>query len=102
MHQFQISGFTGSLDGTPFIFTNSALWMLIVLALIFVFMWGGMKRQLVPGRWQAAVEGFVEFASGLALTSIGPEGRKYVPWIFTIFTFILFCNYAGMLPFAVV
>ena len=102
MHQFQISGFSGSLDGTPFIFTNSALWMLIVLALIFVFMWGGMKRQLVPGRWQAAVEGFVEFASGLALTSIGPEGRKYVPWIFTIFTFILFCNYAGMLPFAVV
>jgi F-type H+-transporting ATPase subunit a len=102
MHQFQISGLTGSLDGTPFVFTNSALWMLFVLGAIVVFMWGGMKRELIPGRWQAAVEGFVEFASGLALTSIGPEGRKYVPWIFTIFTFILFCNYAGMLPFAVI
>jgi F-type H+-transporting ATPase subunit a len=100
MHQFQISGLSGSLDGTPFVLTNSALWMLIVLGAITLFMWGGMKRELVPGRWQAAVEGFVEFASGLALTSIGPEGRKYVPWIFTIFTFILFCKYFGMLPLA--
>lgn len=101
MHQFQISGLSGALDGTPFVFTNSALWMLVVLGAIVLFMWGGMKRELVPGRWQAAVEGFVEFASGLAISSIGEEGRKYVPWIFTVFIFILFSNYMGMLPLAV-
>lgn len=101
MHQFQISGLTGALDGTPFVFTNSALWMLIVLGAITLFMWGGMKRELVPGRWQAAVEGFVEFVSGMALSSIGKEGRAYIPWIFTIFTFIIFANYLGMFPLAV-
>ena len=102
MHQFQIDGLTGPLSGTPFVFTNSALWMLIVLGTITLFMWGGMKRQLVPGRWQAAVEGLVEFVTGMAMTNIGKEGRAYVPWIFTVFVFILFSNYMGMMPFGVV
>jgi F-type H+-transporting ATPase subunit a len=102
MHQFQIEGLTGPLDGTPFVFTNSALWMLIVLGCIVLFMWGGMKRELVPGRWQAAVESLVEFVSGMATSSIGKEGRIYVPWIFTVFSFILVSNYMGMMPFGVI
>ncbi len=102
MHQFQIEGLTGHLSATPFVFTNSALWMLIVLGAITLFMWGGMKRELVPGRWQAAVEGLVGFVTGLAMTSIGKEGRAYVPWIFTVFVFILFSNYMGLMPFGVV
>ncbi len=103
MHQFQISGLGNSaLDGTPFAFTNSALWMLIVLAAIVIFMWGGTKRALVPGRWQAAVESLTGFISGMSLTNIGPEGRKYTPWIFTVFVFILFSNLMGMMPFGVV
>ncbi len=103
MHQFQIDVLGGgALDGTPYAFTNSALWMLIVLGSILLFMWGGMKRELVPGRWQAAVEMLTGFVSGMAVGNIGPEGKKYVPWIFTIFTFILFSNYMGMMPFGLV
>jgi F-type H+-transporting ATPase subunit a len=102
MHQFQISPLAGHLDGTPFVFTNSALWMLIVLALIWLFMLGGMKRQLVPGRWQVMVEGVTGFVSSMLTTNVGPEGRKYVPWVFTIFMFILFANLLGMMPFALV
>jgi F-type H+-transporting ATPase subunit a len=103
MHQFQIDVLAGgALDGTPFVFTNSALWMLIVFGSILLFMWGGMKRELIPGRWQAAVEMLTGFVSGLAVGNIGPEGKKYVPWIFTVFTFILFSNYMGMMPFGIV
>jgi F-type H+-transporting ATPase subunit a len=65
-------------------------------------MWGGMKRELIPGRWQAAVESFTEFVSGMTLSSIGEEGRKYTPWIFTIFIFIIFANFLGMFPLAVI
>jgi F-type H+-transporting ATPase subunit a len=102
MHQFQISPLSGSLDGSPFVFTNSALWMFIVLALIWLFMLGGMKRQLVPGRWQAASEGVTTFITSMLSTNVGPEGRKYVPWVFTVFMFILFANLLGMMPFAIV
>ena len=102
MHQFQISPLAGQLDGSPFAFTNSALWMLVVLALIWVFMLGGMKRQLVPGRWQVMVEGITGFVDSMVTGSIGPEGRKYMPWVFTVFMFILFANLLGLMPFALV
>jgi F-type H+-transporting ATPase subunit a len=101
MHQFQIAPLAGDL-GSPFAFTNSALWMLVVLALIYLFMLGGMKRQLVPGRWQVAVEGITGFIGSMLSTNVGPEGRRYVPWVFTVFTFILVANLLGMMPFALV
>ena len=103
MHQFQIDPLFGDLTaGNPFAFTNSALWMLIVLGAIWLFMMGGLKRQLVPGRWQAAVEGVTGFITSMVDANIGPEGRKYVPWVFTVFIFILFANLMGMMPFGVI
>ena len=103
MHQFQIDPILGQwAEGNPFVFTNSALWMLIVLGAIYVFMMGGMKRQLVPTRWQAAVEGVTGFITSMLDTNIGPAGRKYVPWVFTIFMFILFSNLMGLMPFGVI
>jgi F-type H+-transporting ATPase subunit a len=103
MHQFQIDPIFGSLaDGNPFVFTNSALWMLVVLGSIWMFMLGGMKRELVPGRWQAAVEGVTGFITSMLDTNVGPEGRKYIPWVFTVFIFILFANLMGMMPFGIV
>jgi F-type H+-transporting ATPase subunit a len=101
MHQFQIDSLAGDLAGNPFAFTNSALWMMLVLGSILVFMVGGMRRELVPGRWQVAVEGITSFVTSMIDTNIGPEGRKYLPWVFTIFIFILFANLMGMMPFGV-
>lgn len=103
MHQFTIEPIAGSFQGgNPFVFTNSALWMLIVLGAIYFFMLGGMKRQLIPGRWQVAVEGLTGFVASMVDSSIGPQGRKFMPWVFTAFIFILFANLMGAMPFGVV
>lgn len=103
MHQFQIAPIgSEQLVASPFQFTNSALWMFIVLAVIVVFMWGGTKRQLVPGRWQAAVEMLTGFVDNITRQSIGEQGRKYLPWVFTAFIFILVANWIGAMPFAIV
>jgi F-type H+-transporting ATPase subunit a len=75
--------------------------MLIVLGTIWLFMMGGMKRDLVPGRWQMAVEGVTGFLTSMLDTNIGPEGRKYLPWVFTVFMFILVANLMGMMPFGI-
>ena len=102
MHQFSIAPLGGgALSGSAWQITNSALWMLIVCGCIVLFMWGGMKRALVPGRWQVAVEGLVDFVSGISVGNIGPEGRRFMPWIFTLFAFILFANLIGMMPFGI-
>ncbi|MEO7814560.1 MAG: F0F1 ATP synthase subunit A, partial [Sphingomicrobium sp.] len=103
MHQFNIAPIgSDALTGSPFAFTNSSLWMLIVLGAITLFMLGGMQRRLVPGRWQMAVEGLTGFIENITSSSIGPEGRKYLPWVFTVFVFILFANWIGSMPFGIV
>ena len=103
MHQFTIEPIASLHIGSYNVsFTNSALWMTITLVLIFGFMALGMKRQLVPGRWQVAVEGWTGFVDDMVKVNIGPEGKKFVPYIFTLFTFILVSNFLGLLPLAII
>ena len=80
-------------------FTNSSLWMLIALAGVAVFLFVGTARpQLVPGRWQAAVEYMYDFVRRMLDDNVGPEGRRYVPLIFSVFLFVLACNLLGLIP----
>ena len=106
MYQFTIEPMFGSqnweLAGYNIAFTNSALWMLITTVILGIFVWGGTKRQLVPGRWQMAVETFTGFIDDMLEANIGKAGRKYVPYVFSLFMFILFANLLGLLPLGVV
>lgn len=103
MYQFQIEPIAQlQLGQFDISFTNSSLFMLVVLAAIWIFMAGGMKRDLVPGRWQMAVEGVTGFINNMMSSSIGPEGKKYVPLVFSLFMFILFANFMGMMPIGIV
>ena len=88
----------GGLDAS---FTNSAMWMVITVAAITVFMLLGTRKQaIVPGRWQSLCEGMYDFVSGLLKENVGNEGRKYFPFVFSLFMFILFCNLLGLLPYS--
>nr|WP_253201031.1 F0F1 ATP synthase subunit A [Sphingomonas quercus] len=105
MHQFMVEPLFGTgglqVGGYNIAFTNSALWMVLSLFVLWVFMLGGMKRQLVPGRWQAAAESVVGFVNSMVSTSIGPEGRRFVPLVFTLFMFIIIANLMGMVPIGI-
>jgi F-type H+-transporting ATPase subunit a len=106
MHQFTIEPLFGTdhwtLGGFNIAFTNSALWMVAAAILLWIFVAGGMKRQLVPGRWQAAVEYFTGFVTSLMVSNVGDAGRKYVPYVFSLFMFILLANLMGLLPFGLI
>jgi len=103
MHQFTVEPLVPLHVGNYDIsFTTSSLWMMIALALIIGFMALGMKRELVPGRWQMAVEGLTGFVDDMVKVNIGPEGKKYVPYIFSLFTFILVSTLLGLLPLAII
>jgi F-type H+-transporting ATPase subunit a len=88
----------GGLDAS---FTNSALWMVITVAAITAFMLLGTRKQaIVPGRWQSLCEGMYDFVSGLLKENVGNEGRKYFPFVFSLFMFILFANLFGLVPYS--
>ena len=103
MHQFTVEKIVplhiGPYDVS---FTNSALSMTLALLVIVAFVGFGMKRELVPGRWQMAVESIAGFIDQLVQVNIGPKGRKYIPFIFSLFAFILVANLLGMLPWSIV
>lgn len=87
--------------GVDISFTNSSLFMVFALLGVTLFLVLGMrKRALVPGRWQCMAELSYEFVANLIRDTIGSEGRRYFPAVFTLFMFILFANLLGMVPYS--
>jgi F-type H+-transporting ATPase subunit a len=58
------------------------------------------RGALVPGRLQSLGEASYEFIHGMVTEQIGDEGKKYFPFVFAIFMFVLFGNLLGLLPYA--
>lgn len=102
IEQFEIQRLIAlEIAGVDASITNSAVWMMIVVGAVSLFMVLGMRRaSAVPGRMQSAVEAFYEFVAGMVRDNVGSEGRPYFPFIFTLFAFILGCNLAGLLPYS--
>jgi len=97
--QFQLHPALGGVGGSVN-FTQSNLMMVIAGLAVFALLWIGMKpRAMVPGRLQAAAEMGYETIMSMCIETIGYEGRKFFPLVFTLFFFILFGNLLGVFPY---
>ena len=89
------------VGGVDISFTNSSLMMALTVVL-----GGGVvalaasRGAIVPGRFQSVAEMLYEFGAGLIRETIGAEGRRYFPFIFTLFMFSLVGNMLGMIPYS--
>lgn len=82
-------------------FTNSAAWMVVATVAATSFLaFGARRRALVPGRWQVMTEMAYEFIANLVRENVGDAGRRYFPYVFTLFMFILFGNISGLIPYS--
>ncbi|QDH13490.1 F0F1 ATP synthase subunit A [Formicincola oecophyllae] len=80
---------------------QSVLYMVVSVIIICAFFFMGMRSgSVVPGRLQAAAEMGYEFVRELAISTIGPKGTAFFPFVFALFFFILVGNYLGLLPFS--
>jgi len=88
----------GSIDIS---YTNAALLMTIVVAAVMLLLVGGTRRgALVPGRLQSLAELSYEFVAGMIRENVGTEGIVFFPLIFSIFMFVLFSNFLGLIPYS--
>lgn len=79
--------------------SNSVLWMWIVVGVAFgLFRFAMRNPTLVPGRMQSVAEACYLFIDGMINDIIGPDGKKFFPMIFTLFCFVLFSNWTGLIP----
>ena len=102
IHQFAINDIVsfGEIGGVKFAFTNSALFMVIVVALIAAFLLLTTSgRGLVPSRLQSMAEISYEFVANMLRESAGTEGMRFFPFVFSLFMFVLFANLIGMVPY---
>jgi len=79
--------------------TNVTLWMAIaVVAVLALFVFGSRGRAIVPTRTQSFGEMIYGFIYKMVEDVTGKDGLKYFPYILTIFIFILFANFLGLIP----
>ena len=89
------------LIGKSVNFTQSNAWMVAAgLIVLFMLVYGMRKRSVVPDRLQSLAEISYGFIEKMCLDQIGEEGRRFFPFIFTLFFFVLMGNLLGLLPFA--
>ena len=88
------------IAGHPIYFTNQALFMLIVVACASLFLIATVGRnRLVPTRGQSMAEISYQFVADMINSTMGHEGLKFFPFIFTLFVFVLFSNFLGLIPY---
>lgn len=102
LEQFQIKPLIPfSIGNLDLSFTQSSLWMGIGVAVATLLLTASIKpRQLVPGRFQNISEMLYEFVAGMVRDNLGHEGRKYFPFVFSIFMIVLMGNLLGMIPYS--
>lgn len=100
LDQFQIKPIVPiEIAGLNLAFTNSALWMTLAAAgATFFLVSAASGAKIVPGRLQSAAEVLYEFIAGMVRENVGDEGKKYFPFFFTLFMFVLFGNLVGLIP----
>jgi F-type H+-transporting ATPase subunit a len=101
LEQFQIKTLVPlEAGGYDISFTNSSVFMVTTVIAITLFMLVGASRKaLVPGRWQSMVEMSYEAIAGMVRDTVGSAGKKYFPFIFSLFMFVLIANLSGMIPY---
>lgn len=103
LEQFAIQDLTAPLftiGGHHIAVTNSAIFMMGAVVLSSgLLLAGAGKGAMIPGRIQAMSELFYEFIANMIRDNVGSAGKKFFPFIFTLFIFTLFGNILGMLPY---
>ncbi len=101
IHQFRVHEIVPiHIFGVNASFTNASLFMVIAaIAVIIIMVIGTSGRSIIPSRLQTSAELGYEFTADMVRQTVGEEGMRFFPLVFTIFMFILACNCIGLWPY---
>jgi F-type H+-transporting ATPase subunit a len=102
LEQFQVKTIVPiNIGGIDASFTNSALMMIIAVGVATGVLVLAMRQSsLVPTRLQSLAEVLYDFVAEMIRANVGSEGRRYFPFVFSLFLFVLLGNLLGMIPFS--
>lgn len=89
-----------SFAGLNISFSNSALLMVISFVAIVIFYYVALKRSsIIPNKLQVTAEISYDFVNNIVKDNMSEQGKKFLPFIFSIFIFVLVGNLFGLIPF---
>jgi F-type H+-transporting ATPase subunit a len=101
LDQFKVSPLIGDGPISWYTPTNVTLWMaLAILCIVALLVMGTRGRAIIPSRIQSVAELAYGFIYKMVEDVTGKDGLKYFPYIMTLFMFIVFSNFLGLLPLA--
>lgn len=91
----------GHVDWNDFIeeWENIIFALLIGVIISAIFYYGAKNRELIPTGFSNFLESFVESFQKFIIAIMGPRGKAFVPFLGTIFIYILAMNVLGVFPF---
>ena len=99
MDQFLVKPLFGDGPVNWYTPTNVTLWMaLAVLCIVLLLVMGTRRREVVPSRSQSIAELAYGFIYKMVEDVTGKDGLRYFPYIMTLFMFIVFANFLGLIP----
>ena len=101
LDQFEINPLVDfEVGGFNLAFTNSSVSMVITVLFITLFLTLTVNpRSIVPSRMQLISELCYNFIAQLLNDTVGDQGKRYFPFVFSIFMFVLIGNMVGMIPY---
>ena len=104
LDQFEIRSYIGIYspfsDISALSLTTFSVYVLIVLFVIYVLhIITTNKVGLIPTRWSISVEALYSTIYNMVVSQIGSKGQVYVPFIYSLFIFILFSNLISLVPY---
>lgn len=99
MDQFIVKPLFGGDEIGMFTITNVTLWLaLAVVAVIILMVIGTSRRSMIPGRTQSVAEMAYGFVYKMVEDVAGKDAVGFFPYVMTLFMFIVFANFLGLLP----
>jgi F-type H+-transporting ATPase subunit a len=88
-------------EDTPFALNKVGLTYLFAMVMTILIFWlAGAKKNMVPRGIQHVAESGVNFVEeSVVMQTIGPDGKKFMPFLTTMFFFIFFSNITEVIPF---
>jgi F-type H+-transporting ATPase subunit a len=105
LEQFEINDFVFVLAPifgfTKFSLTNIGFYLILVTTVVLgMYLLSDNNRKVVPNRWSINSESFYGSILNMVRDQVGPKNEVYVPFIFTLFNFILLNNLVGLVPYS--
>ena len=79
--------------------TNLGLYTIITVFFVLAFHILGFNHKIVPSRWSLSLESSFASVHGLVKSQVGAANERFLPFVYSLFFFLLFANLNGNIPY---